>query len=53
MKTLNILTDVELKQIFGPLEDILPLHEGINTVTFKIIRQVYVILFFSKLLFQR
>jgi len=28
MKTLNILTDSELKQIFGPLEDILPLHEG-------------------------
>lgn len=28
MKTLNILTDAELKQIFGPLEDILPLHEG-------------------------
>ena len=28
MKTLNILTDLELKQIFGPLEDILPLHEG-------------------------
>ena len=28
MKTLNILTDFELKQIFGPLEDILPLHEG-------------------------
>jgi hypothetical protein len=28
MKTLNILTDIELKQIFGPLEDILPLHEG-------------------------
>ncbi|CAF0958827.1 unnamed protein product [Rotaria sordida] len=26
MKTLNILTDSELKQIFGPLEDILPLH---------------------------
>jgi len=31
MKTLNILTDVELKQIFGPLEDILPLHEGRNS----------------------
>jgi hypothetical protein len=30
MKTLNILTDLELKQIFGPLEDILPLHEGKN-----------------------
>jgi len=29
MKTLNILTDVELKQIFGPLEDILPLHEDL------------------------
>jgi hypothetical protein len=28
MKTLNILSDAELKQIFGPLEDILPLHEG-------------------------
>jgi hypothetical protein len=28
MKTLNILSDSELKQIFGPLEDILPLHEG-------------------------
>ena len=28
MKTLNILTDSELKQLFGPLEDILPLHEG-------------------------
>jgi hypothetical protein len=28
MKTLNILNDFELKQIFGPLEDILPLHEG-------------------------
>ncbi|CAF5134073.1 unnamed protein product, partial [Rotaria sp. Silwood1] len=27
MKTLNILTDSELTQIFGPLEDILPLHE--------------------------
>ena len=30
MKTLNILSDAELKQIFGPLEDILPLHEGIT-----------------------
>jgi hypothetical protein len=29
MKTLNILTDLELKQIFGPLEDILPLHEDL------------------------
>ncbi|CAF3334115.1 unnamed protein product [Rotaria socialis] len=29
MKTLNILTDSELKQIFGPLEDILPLHEDL------------------------
>ena len=28
MKTLNILTNFELKQIFGPLEDILLLHEG-------------------------
>ena len=33
MKTLNILTDSELKQLFGPLEDILPLHEGEGTVT--------------------
>ena len=31
MKTLNILNDFELKQIFGPLEDILPLHEGKRT----------------------
>ncbi|CAF0891389.1 unnamed protein product [Rotaria sp. Silwood1] len=29
MKTLNILTDSELTQIFGPLEDILPLHEDL------------------------
>ncbi|CAF1504474.1 unnamed protein product [Adineta ricciae] len=29
MKTLNILNDFELKQIFGPLEDILPLHEDL------------------------
>ncbi|CAF0880122.1 unnamed protein product [Didymodactylos carnosus] len=29
MKTLNILSDDELKQIFGPLEDILPLHEDL------------------------
>ncbi|CAF1349918.1 unnamed protein product, partial [Didymodactylos carnosus] len=29
MKTLNILSDDELKKIFGPLEDILPLHEDL------------------------